>query len=78
MIQKYVYGKPFTTEAVVKEVAVAAGTPAYGSIETEQGFRFTYKMEENGSASKHVLRMSEYYNHLNQLGVNLPDKIVVD
>ncbi len=47
MIQKYVYGKPFTTEAVVKEVAVAAGTPAYGSIETEQGFRFTYKMEEN-------------------------------
>ncbi len=46
MIQKYVYGKPFTTEAVVKEVAVAAGTPAYGSIETEQGFRFTYKMEE--------------------------------
>ena len=47
MIQKYVYGKPFTTEAVVKEVAVAAGTPAYGSIETEHGFRFTYKMEEN-------------------------------
>ena len=47
MIQKYVYGKPFTTEAVVKEVAVAAGTPAYGSIETEQGFRFTYKMEKN-------------------------------
>ena len=47
MIQKYVYGKPFTTEAVVKEVVVAAGTPAYGSIETEQGFRFTYKMEEN-------------------------------
>ena len=47
MIQKYVYGKPFTTEAVVEEVAVAAGTPAYGSIEVEQGFRFTYKMEEN-------------------------------
>ena len=47
MIQKYVYGKPFTTEAVVEEVAVAAGTPAYGSIEAEQGFRFTYKMEEN-------------------------------
>lgn len=47
MIQKYVYGKPFTTEAVVEEVAVAAGTLAYGRIETEQGFRFTYKMEEN-------------------------------
>ena len=34
---------------------------------------FAYKMEENSSASEHVLRMSEYYNHLNQVGVNLPD-----
>ena len=39
---------------------------------------FAYKMEENCSASEHVLRMSEYYNHLNQVGVNLPDKIVID
>ena len=39
---------------------------------------FSYKMEENSSASEHVLRMSEYYNHLNQVGVNLPDKIVID
>ena len=39
---------------------------------------FSYKMEENSSTSKHVLRMSEYYNHLNQVGVNLPDKIVID
>ena len=38
---------------------------------------FAYKMEENCSASEHVLRMSEYYNHLNQVGVNLPDKIVI-
>ena len=37
-----------------------------------------YKMEENSSASEHVLRMSEYYNHLNQVGFNLPDKIVID
>ena len=34
---------------------------------------FSYKMEENSSASEHVLRMSEYNNHL-----NLPDKIVID
>ena len=27
---------------------------------------------------EHVLRMSEYYNRLNQVGVNLPDKIVID
>ena len=39
---------------------------------------FAYKMEENSSASEHVLRMSEYYNRLNQVGVNLPDKIVID
>ena len=39
---------------------------------------FAYKMEGNSSTSEHVLRMSEYYNHLNQVGVNLPDKIVID
>ena len=39
---------------------------------------FAYKMEENSSTSKHVLRMSEYYNRLNQVGVNLPNKIVID
>ena len=27
---------------------------------------------------EHVLRLSEYYNCLNQVGVNLPDKIVID
>ena len=36
------------------------------------------KMEENCSASDHVLRMSGYYNRLNQVGVNIPDKIVID
>ena len=39
---------------------------------------FAYKMEENSSASENVLRMSGYYNRLNQVGVNLPDKIVID
>ena len=39
---------------------------------------FADKMEENSSASEHVLKMSEYYNRLNQVGVNLPDKIVID
>ena len=39
---------------------------------------FAYKMEENSSASEHVLRMSGYFNHLNQVGVNLPDKRVID
>ena len=39
---------------------------------------FAYKMEENSSVSEHVLRMSGYFNHLNQVGVNLPDKRVID
>ena len=39
---------------------------------------FAYKMEENSSASEHVLRMSGYFNHLNQVGVNLLDKRVID
>ena len=39
---------------------------------------FAYKMEENSSTSEHVLRLSEYCNHLSQVGVNLPDKIVID
>lgn len=47
MVQKYVYGNPFPTEAVVEEVAQAKGMPAYGKIETKQGFCFTYQMEEN-------------------------------
>ena len=36
------------------------------------------KMEENSSTSEHVLRLSGYCNCLNQVGVNLPDKIVID
>ena len=39
---------------------------------------FAYKMEENSSASEHMLRMYGYYNRLNQVGVNLKDKIVID
>ena len=45
--------------------------------ETSDKF-FAYKMEENSSASEHVLRMSGYFNRLNQVGVNLPDKRLID
>ena len=44
--------------------------------ETSDKF-FAYKMEENSSTSEHVLEMSGYYNRLNQVGVNLLDKIVI-
>ena len=39
---------------------------------------YSQKMEENRSTSEHVLRLSVYYNRLTQVGVNLPDKIVID
>ncbi len=39
---------------------------------------YSCKMEENSFVSEHILRMSRYYNPLNQVGVNLPDKIVID
>ena len=39
---------------------------------------FADEMEENSSASEHVLIISGYYHHLNQVGVNLPNKIVID
>mgnify|MGYP005834930755 CR=1 FL=1 len=48
-----------------------------GRYETSDKY-FAYKMEENSSNSEHVLSMSEYYNRLNQVRVNLPDKIVID
>ncbi len=39
---------------------------------------YSCKMEENSYVSEHILRMSGYYNHLTQLGVNLPDDCVID
>lgn len=45
MIQKYVFGHPFETEAVTEEVSPCGGSPAYGEITLNDGFRFTYKME---------------------------------
>ena len=38
---------------------------------------FADKMEENSSASEHILKMSGYNNHLIQLGVNLPNDSVL-
>ena len=45
MIQKYVFGTPFETEAVVKDIPAVNGDPAYGCISTENGFRYTYHMD---------------------------------
>ena len=45
MIQKYVYGTPFDTESVVENIPAAAGAPAYGAINIEKGFSFSFSME---------------------------------
>ena len=37
----------------------------------------TCKLREKSSIIEHVLRLSEYCNHLNRVGVNLPDEIVM-
>ena len=39
---------------------------------------YNCKMEENSSVSEHILRMSGYHNHLNQLEFNPSDDSVID
>ena len=45
--------------------------------ETSDKF-YACKMEENGSVSEHILKMSGYYNHLAELGVVLPPEAITD
>ena len=47
MIQKYTYGTPFETDAIVTSIPASEGAPAYGTISTENGFSFTYAMDDN-------------------------------
>lgn len=44
MIQKYVYGKPFETDAVTEKLPAADGNPAYGTIGFDSGFSYTYTL----------------------------------
>lgn len=46
MIQKYRFGTPFATEAVVEEIQISQGKPAYGTVSLEEGFLFSYSMQE--------------------------------
>ena len=39
---------------------------------------YSYKMEENSFVGEHRLKISGYYNHLTQLGVDLPVDYVID
>ena len=38
---------------------------------------FVHKVKEKSSIVERVLRLSEYHNRLNRVGVNLPDEIVM-
>ncbi len=51
MIKKYVYGEPFETEALTENIETAEGKPGYGEICTDNGFSFTYIMDEEGASS---------------------------
>lgn len=47
MVKKYIFGKPFATDAVVEDIPAERGSISCGSISTEEGFTFTYCMGEN-------------------------------
>ena len=61
-----------------QELKLVFQTHAHAKRYETPGKYFAYKMEENSSTREHVLRLSGYCNCLNQVGVNLPDKIVID
>lgn len=46
MIQKHIFGSPFETEAVVKKVQKSNEAPAYGAVSLDNGFTFSYTMDE--------------------------------
>ncbi|MCQ2558902.1 MAG: alpha-glucosidase, partial [Oscillospiraceae bacterium] len=45
MIQKYIFGSPFPTDAVITEIPAAAGAPDIGKISLQEGFRFIYALQ---------------------------------
>ena len=47
MVQKFVYGTPFDTEALTVSFPAAKGNPPYGTVRTEQGFCFSYSMDKD-------------------------------
>ena len=47
MIQKYIYGSPFRTDAVTLDIPAESGVPGYGTVSTRDGFTFTCIMGED-------------------------------
>ena len=64
MIQKFTYGAPLRTDAVVNEIPAEDGVPAYGTVSTQDGFTFTYRM----SADDIVYGLGEANRGINKRG----------
>ena len=64
MIQKYTYGAPLRTDAVVHEIPAENGSPAYGTVNTQNSFTFTYRM----SADDIVYGLGEANRGINKRG----------
>ena len=47
MIRKYRYGTPFNTEALTEKIETTKGVLPYGEVSQEEGFVFTYIMDED-------------------------------
>lgn len=47
MIRKYRYGTPFNTEALTEKIETTEGVLPYGEVSQEEGFVFTYIMDED-------------------------------
>lgn len=47
MIQKYIFGEPFETEAVVEEIQAEKGLPDIGKICVKDGFSYSYIMKDS-------------------------------
>ena len=47
MVQKYVYGTPFETEAVTARIDGAKGAPIYGEVSLDDGFCFICALGED-------------------------------
>ncbi|GMQ58206.1 glycoside hydrolase family 31 protein [Vallitalea sediminicola] len=47
MIKRFIYGNPFDTEAVIKELPIENDKPKYGKLELTEGFTYTYDMKDD-------------------------------
>ncbi len=45
MIQKYTWGTPIKTDAVVSDIPVSSGSPAFGQVSAADGFRYSYALD---------------------------------